>query len=269
MKSNQKLGPLFVVCALTAGCGGSASDAELLFIHGRAVASAGDSLFAMTAGNVHGVLLRNVPARTIDTLGLDDLESPGHVQWINERWFVSDVREGRRSVAVFTADRMLERRVAVDTVATAAHQFAVLPDGRIVVESGDGRLVVLGDDSATTFALVETGTRTGMIVAARGGVLYAAPDRSVTLYNALGRIRWRIDWPWDDSTFVADIAVDSQGRPHVLAGREGVDGFVVFGISPITGEVVRWSEPGPYATFVVRRLGQILPDSASRWLGTR
>ena len=32
------------------------------------------------------------------------------------------------------------------------------------------------------------------------------------------------------------------------------------------GDVIRWSQPGPYATFVVRRNGSFRPDSVSNWV---
>jgi hypothetical protein len=167
---------------------------------------------------------------------------------------------------VFSVAGGLERLIAIDSLVSAPHQFAVLPDGRVVVEAPDGRLLALSGDSVTTFALTPRSERTGLLVAARGGVLHAVPDRAITLYNAQGNIRWRLDWPWNSSAFVADLSVDSQGRPHVLAGEAGRSGFIVFGLLPETGEVGRWSEAGPFATFVVRPLGDIMPDSAYRWV---
>jgi hypothetical protein len=198
------------------------------------------------------------------------LTSPFHAQEVGGRWFVSDVDGGRPSIAVVSADGALERRIPLDTLATAPHQFAVLPDGRVVLEMPDHRLVSLSaDGELTTFAIIEEGDRPGLLVAAAGGVLHALPHRSITLYNAQGNLRWRLPWPWHEGAFVTDLAVDARGRYHVLAGEEGRNTFVVFTLSHTSGEVLRWSVPGPYATFVVDRLGQIEPDTADRWLGGR
>ncbi len=252
---------LAVVCA----CVRTLPADELIFLDGRAVASGGDSILAITKAGTPGVLLRNRETGTLDTLGMGELTSSQHVQWQGGKWYASDVTNGRPSIVVFSADGSVERRVPLEGIASAPHQFAILPDGRIVVEAPDGQLIALKDGESSMFALTQRSPRSGFLVAAKGGVLHAIPDRTITLYNALGRIRWRLEWPWAESAFVADLAVDSQGRPHVLAGQEGREGFVVFGISPETGEVGRWSEEGPYATFVVRPLGDIRPDSAGRW----
>lgn len=240
---------------------------ELIFVDGRAVAPAIDSIFAFTALGQPGVLLHFRHTGILDTLGADELSSPIQTQWINGFWYVSDVVDGRPWIVVFDSDGSVIDRVDLGGIASAPHQFAVLPDGRIVVETTDGRLAALDSDSVVTFALTETGTRTGLVAAARGGVLHAVTDRSVTLYNGRGNIRWRIEWPWDDSIYAVDLAVDADGRTHLLAGQETERSFIVFGFSPTTGEVVRWSREGPSATFVVGRMGEIYPDSASNWVG--
>ena len=188
---------LAVACA---ACETRFDNAELIFVDGRAVAPALDSVYAFTALGQPGVLLHYRHTDGLDTLGAEELSSPIHTQWMDGSWYVSDVVDGRPSVVVFNSDGAVTRRVDLDGIATTAHQFAVLPDGRIVVESGDGRLVAIDGDSVTTFALAETGLRTGLIVAARGGVLHAIADRTVTLYNGQGNIRWRIEWPWDCCT---------------------------------------------------------------------
>ncbi len=242
---------------------------DLIFLDGRAVAAAGDSVLAISVPAVSGLLILDRRTGKLDTLGAGQLASPVHFQWARERWYVSDIRDGRPLIIVLSSSGVVERRIELDTIASAPHQFAVLEDGRIVVEAPDSRLIAFSEDGASTFALVQTSPRTGLLVGARGGVLHAVPDRSITLYNSLGKIRWRLDWPWSESTFVADLGVDHQGRPHIIAGQQGRPGFVAFGLSPITGEVVRWSEDGPFATFVVDRLGEIKPDSASNWLGER
>ncbi len=266
----QRRSRLLLICLMLAaviGCTETRPLDELIFLDGRAVAPAGDSVLAITRAGLGGVLLRNQWTGKIDTLGAGNLVSPHHVQWATDKWFVSDVSDGRPAIVVFARDGSRERRIELDGVASAPHQFAVLPDGRIIVESPSGQLLALEGADTSMFALTQQSPRSGFLVAARGGVLHAIPDRTITLYNALGRIRWRLEWPWAESAFVADLAVDSQGRPHVLAGQAGRDGFVVFGISPETGEIGRWSEDGPYATFVVRPLGNIQPDSAGRWIG--
>ena len=106
-----------------------------------------------------------------------------------------------------------------------------------------------------------------MLLAVRGGVLHVVPHRTLTLYNGLGKIRWRIEWPWVETLYLTDIAVDSHGRPMILAGHEGRDGFVVFGLDANTGEVIIWME-GPTATFSVpiRTRGRLIGCLAMRYL---
>ena len=260
---------LFAVLALTTAtaCQLGTPNAELIFVDGRAVAPALDSVFAITALGNPGVLLYYRRTGVLDTIGAEELSSPIHTQWLDGSWFVSDVIDGRPSIVVFDPDGVVTRRIDLGGIASAPHQFAVLPDGRIVVEANDGRLVTVDGDSVTTFALTEAGSRTGLVVAARGGVLHAVADRLVTLYNGQGNIRWRLEWPWDNSIYAIDLAVDAEGRTHLLAGQESEQSFIVFGFSPSTGEVIRWSLEGPSATFVVGRMGEIYLDSASNWVG--
>jgi hypothetical protein len=175
--------------------------------------------------------------------------------------------DGEWWVVVFSPQWEVELQLRVDTIATAAHQFAVLPDGRIVVEAPDGRLVAITEDSTETFALTDTSPRTGLVMAALGGVLHAVQDREITLYNGGGNIRWRLPWPWQEGAFVADLALDAQGRIHVLAGREGSDQFYAYSLDRNTGQVIRWSVmPGTSATFVIDRLGAIEPDLLENWI---
>lgn len=239
----------------------------LIFIDGRAVTASGDSLLAFTRQGTSEIVVRDRRSGAVYRRGTNTLRSPHHIQELDGRWYVSDVEGGEASVVVFTPQWDLERRIPLHDVASAPHQFAVLPDGRIVVEASEQRLVAVGPDSTSTFALVEGSGRTGLLVAAAGGVLHAAPDRGITLYNAQGNIRWRLAWPWHEGTYVTDIAVDGQGRIHVLAGEARRNTFVCFTLSPITGEVIRWSVPGPAATFVVERMGEIKPDSTAHWIG--
>ena len=260
---------LFSVLAMAtiSACKSGPPNAELIFVDGRAVAPALDSVFAITASGVPGVLLHYRRTGTLDTIGAEDLSSPIHTQWLDGFWYVSDVIDGRPSIVILDPSGAVNREIDLGGIASAPHQFAVLPDQRIVVESNDGRLVVVGEDSVTTFALTESGPRNGLVVAARGGVLHAVAGKLVTLYNGQGNIRWRIEWPWDDTIYGIDLAVDVEGRTHLLAGQETEQSFIVFGFSPTTGEVIRWSMEGPSATFVVGRMGEIYPDSASKWVG--
>lgn len=240
------------------------SQAELIFVDGRAVAPAGDSVLAISRPTLPGVLLFHRLTGKTDTIG-NGLVSPTHLQWHGGRLYVSDVRDGRAWIVVFGANGEVERRIDVDSITAVPHQFAVLPDGRIVLETRDDQLVAFGEDSISTFALIESSTRTGLLAAVQGGVLHLVPQRTFTLYNEMGKIRWRVDWEWADDVFITDISVDSRGRPNLLAGRQGHDGFMVFGFSPFTGEVVRWQE-GPNATFSVGAYGDIEPADSSAGL---
>lgn len=253
--------------AFLAACGASAPSEDLLFVDGRAVAAAADTVLAVTRSGLPAILLLDRRTGQTDTLGLGVLESPLHIQEHGGQWYVSDGPGGRPVIAVLDARGALVRRIDLGAVAAAPHHFAVLPDGRIVVEGRDGELVVLTGDRSSTFAVTARSTRPGLVMAARGGVLHAIPGRTVILYNEHGNIRWRLVWPWREQAHVADLAVDAQGRIHLLAGEEGTNQFVVFTLSHVTGEVVRWSVPGPYATFSVKRLGAITPDSIGRWFG--
>jgi hypothetical protein len=212
-----------------------------------------------------GIVVLNPETGATRILGADELVSPVHVQYLDDRWYVSDVAAGIPAVAVLTGDGALDRRIDLERLSSLPHQFGVLPDGRVVVQSGDNRLIALGSDT-TTFALTEVGSRPSLIVAAGGGIFHAVPDFHLTLYNGLGHIRWRTEWPWRESAFVSDVAVDRQGRLHVLLDGEEEDTFVVFSFVPETGEIDRWSVPGPYATFVVNVFGAVLPDSADNWV---
>ncbi|MBI2535578.1 MAG: hypothetical protein HYW06_01095 [Gemmatimonadetes bacterium] len=242
-------------------CGPSGPAPQPIFMDGRAVTAVGDTLLAFTRSGLPAVLLRHRSSGTVDTLGRGALHSPLHIQFINDRWYVSDVEDGKPSLAVFARDGRLERRVDLARVGAVPHQFAVLPDNRIVVAMPEGRLVALQGDSATTFVDARGGPKTGLVAAASGGVVQALPDKHLTLYNQFGHIRWRIDWPWLETAFVTDLTVDANGRIHIIAGIPSENNFVVFGLAATTGEVVRWSTPGPYASFTVDFLGEIRPDT--------
>jgi len=247
-----------VISSVLVGCE-PVGDNELIFVEGRAAAPAGDSLVAVTSSQVSGILVHNRRTGAVDTLGAGVLYSPAHIQSQDGRWYVSDARDGLAWMVVLAADGRVESQFSLDSVTAVLHQFAVLPSGGIILETRDDQLVSLEDGRVTTFALVESSQRTGLLAAAQGGVLHLVPQKAITLYNELGKIRWRVDWGWDDTVFIIDISVDSRGRPNVLAGRQGHNEFMVFGFSPLTGEVVRWQE-GPGATFSVDRFGEIIPQ---------
>lgn len=258
-------GPL--VTALAMACGSPSDSGDLIFVDGRAVTAGGDSVLAITRQGQSAISLRDRRTGAVYTRGGASLRSPHHVQELGGMWYVSDVDDRGAWVVTFDAQWEVVDRRRVDTLATAPHQFAVLPDGRIVVEGKNARLVAIQGDSVLTFALFDPATRTGLLVAAQGGVIHAVPDRYITLYNANGNIRWRLPWQWHDEVFVSDLAVDPQGRIHVLASEGGARSrFVCFTLSQTTGEVVRWSEPGSAATFLATRLGEIVPDSVDHWL---
>lgn len=243
-------------------CGPSGPGPQPIFIDGRAVTAVGDTLLAYTRAGLPAVLLLHRISGQVDTLGRGALHSPLHIQFTGQRWYVSDVEDGRPSLAVFAAGGRLEHRVDLARVGAVPHQFAVLPDNRVVVELPEGRLVALQGDSTIPFVEARSGPKTGLVAPASGGVVQALPDKHLTLYNQFGHIRWRIDWPWKETAFVTDLTVDSNGRVHVIAGIPSENAFVVYGLAATTGEVVRWSTPGPYASFTVDFLGEIRPDTA-------
>lgn len=249
--------------ALLAGCDAPAA-IEPIFLGGRAVEPDGDSLFAVTARDAGALVIYESSGRVRDTLGLGILQNPVHVQLLGDAWYVSDLENGAASVVVIGRDGTLRRRVSLAGIATQPHQFAALADGTIVVEGTGGRLVVVREDSVSTFAVVEIGRRPSLVTGARGGVLHAIPDQTITLYNGFGNIRWRAEWPWAESAFVTAIGEDSRGRIHFIAGVARDNTFVAYSMTPGTGEVVWWSEPQPGASFVVSRLGKLAP-AESPW----
>lgn len=256
---------VLVALALLPACGRQPSGIQPIFVEGRAVTIAGDSVYAMTLSGRPNLLLRNILTGRTHELGAGVLHSPAHVQWVSGEWYVSDVEEGKPEIVVLTADGALRRRIRLTGVTDTPHQFAVLPGGRVVLEGRGGRLVELDGNSAKTFALTEASNRTGLLVAASGGVVHAVPDQYITLYNEFGHIRWRIDWPWAETAFVTDLCVDFNTRVHAIAGVPSNGTFVVYTMSTQTGEVLRWSVPGPKATFIVDPLGRLEPDEAETW----
>ena len=251
--------------ALLPGCDAPAPTFEPVFLAGRAVEPDGDSAFAVTARDAGTLVLYDRAGGTLDTLGVGILRNPDHVEVQADAWYVSDLDDGRPEVVVLGRDGALVRRIALAGIAIQAHQFAVLPDGGIVVEALGGRLVVLRGDSIATFAVVEVGSRPSLLLGAGGGVLHAIPDQTITLYNGFGNIRWRVEWPWAETAFVSAIGEDTRGRIHVLAGVARENTFIAYSMTPGTGEVVWWSEPQPEASFVVDRLGE-LSAARGRWM---
>jgi hypothetical protein len=246
------------------GCDAPAATFEPVFLLGRAAEPAGDSLFAVTARDAGAVLLYDPDGRVRDTLGTGILHNPDRVQANGGAWYVSDVAGGQPEVVILEADGALRRRVPLAGIATHAHQFAALPDGAIVVETRDGRLVALRGDSVSTFAPVEIGARPSLVMGAAGGVLHAIPDKTITLYNGFGSIRWRVEWPWAETAFVSAIGEDTRGRIHFIAGVAQDDTFIVYSMAPGSGEIVRWSVPSPAGSFMADRLGEVVP-ARGRW----
>lgn len=252
------------VAALLPGCDLPAPVVEPIFLAGRAVEPDGDSLLAVVARNAGAVVLYDRTGRVRDTLGLGVLENPGQVQMQGDAWYVSDLEAGKPVIVVLGRDGAPSRRVSLAGTATQPHQFAVLPDGGIVVEGTEGRLLVVRGDSVATFAVVEVGTRPSLVLGTGGGVLHAIPDQTITLYNGFGNIRWRVEWPWAQTAFVSAIGEDTRGRIHFLAGVERDNTFIAYSMTPGTGEVVWWSEPQAEASFVVDGLGKLTP-AKGRW----
>lgn len=250
-----------VLAGVLSACGPSRPVPQPIFIDGRAVAAAGDTLLGFTRSGSPVVLLLHRSSGVVDTLGRGVLHSPLHMQPVGTRWYVSDVQDGVPSLVIFAPTGQAEQRLDLARFGAVPHQFAVLPDGRLIIETTEGRLLALRGDSVTTFVDVRGASRPGLLVAAAGGAVQALPGKHITLYNEFGHIRWRIDWPWLETAFVTDLTVDAQGRIHVIAGIPSEKNFVVYSLATVTGEVVRWSTPGPYASFNVDHLGEIRPDS--------
>lgn len=251
--------PLWV--ALLAACGVPRRSPQPVYIDGRPVLALGDSAIAYTKLGLAAVLIRDRRTDKVDTLGTGELHGPLNVEFDGKRWYVSDVKDGRPSIAVFALDGSLERRIDLSHLSATPHQFALLPGGRIVVEVPGGELVALQGDSVVTFARFRPGPKPGLVKGARGGVLHAVPDRHITLYNEFGNIRWRVDWPWRETAYLTAVSVDANGRIHFIAGVPSEGTFIVYTLAAENGEVVRWSTPGPYASFTVDRLGEIRPDT--------
>ncbi len=223
----------------------------------------------MTAEGIDGMILYDLRSKTLDTIGADALTSPLQVQTVGGRWYVSDIGDRGPSIAVLSGDGTLERRIELRAISPIAHQFAVLPDGRVVVESFESELLQISEDSITPFALIEIGMRPSLIAGVSGGVFHAVPGKHMTLYNEFGSIRWRVEWPWANTAYFTDISVDRQGRMHMIAGVPGDSAFRVYTLGRNDGDVIAWSGAGPHATFIVSHRGTFQTDSVSNWLGQR
>jgi hypothetical protein len=261
----------FVTVAGTAGlllltaCGYTPLAVDPIFIDGRSVASAGDSVIAVTRAGSPGIFVRRRRVNEVRTIGASSVKSPVNIQWSGGEWYVSDVEDGKPLIVVLSPTGEERRRIPLGRFTGTPHQFAVLPDGRIVVESPEGALLAIKGDSSSVFTVTDRSSKTGLLVAASGGVLHAVPDRYITLYNQFGHIRWRLDWPWAQTAYVTQIAVDPQNRIHVLAGVPSDSSFIVYSLSNNTGEIVIWSPASRTATFIADRLGQIKPDDSRKW----
>ena len=248
------------------GCDVPAATFEPIFLDGRAVAPSGDSLFAVVARDAGAIVVYGPLGHVRDTIGIGVLQNPGRIQAVGSDWYVSDVVDGDPLIVVFGHDGGVARRISLAGQTNRAHQFAVLPDNGVVVEGPDGRLVTVRGDSVETFAAVELGNRPSLIIGVDGGVLHAIPDKTITLYNGFGHIRWRVEWPWAETAFVSDIGQDSRGRIHLIAGVAQSNTFIAYSMTPGSGEVVRWSEPSAEGSFLVDRLGKIV-EARGRWAG--
>ena len=89
-----------IASALLWSCGGSPKSLGLIYVRGRAVEPVGDSLLAMTAVGIDGLLLYHLRSGAIDTIGSEALDSPLQVQQVGGRWYVSDIRDGRPQIVV-------------------------------------------------------------------------------------------------------------------------------------------------------------------------
>lgn len=254
-----------VALAALAGCKAPSAFKAPIFIAGRPVATMGDSLFAVPATNAPVVLLLDRAGHVTDTLRAEALTQPVQIQALADTWFVSDGGGTAPTLFVFSADGRLLRQTSLAAANPASAHFAVLPDGRIVVEGRGGQLVALFGDADTIFVPVQVGPRPSLLVGADGGVFYAAPGKSVALYNGFGHIRWRVDWPWADSAYVGGVAVDAKGRIHLISGVGSQGTFIVYTLATASGEIVRWSAPDSVPTFVVDRLGALTRGDTTHW----
>ena len=247
-------------------CGGSGLAVDPIFIEGRSVVAAGDSMFATTRSGHTGIIVRHRKKGETREIGAGVLHSPWHVQWMNGEWYVSDIEDGKPGIVVLGPEGELKRRITLAGATRTPHQFAVLPDGRIIVESPEAALIALAGDSSSVFSVTDRAAKTGLLLGAAGGVLHAVPDRFITLYNAFGHMRWRLEWPWARTAYVSEVTVDRQGRIHVLLGVPADSTFRAYTMSNQSGEIIIWSEPSRNPTFVVDRLGQLKRDEAGKWV---
>jgi len=259
------LGPLLLWCL---GCGLNAG-VEPIFIDGRAVATMGDSLFALTRSGRPVVYLKPRSGGKLDSIGAGILSSPQHLQAVGSTWYVSDVVDGKPQVVALDSRGKLLRRIDLSPFGATPHQFAILPDGHLVFEIPGGALRALRPDDSTSAAPFgerpPEAPKPGLLVAAAGGVAHAVPDRFVILFNGFGKVRWQLEWPWAKTAFFSDFCVDSHGRIHLIAGVPDQGTFIVYSISSETGEVVRWSSPGTTSSFTIDRLGEIRTADARDW----
>lgn len=260
---------MLVVGAVVA-CESTTQNWDPVFLDGRAVAAAGDTLLAFTRTADASITVRDRRTGAVYSRGASALASPYQVQELGGRWYVSDSRAGKYRIVVFSSDWDLQREIPLDDLNSVPHQFAVLPDGRIVLEANDTTLVAVGTDpnnSVEVFTHIDADARPGMLLAANGGVVYAAPGTSVILFNEHGNVRWNAQWRWNDpNAFLANLAVDWRGRIHALLGGDQNGTFRIFTLGRDSGEPIRWSEPSATPSFVVGRLGELEPDSTATWV---
>ncbi len=263
--SKRIAGFALAAVAALAACKAPSAFKAPVFIAGRAVATMHDSLFAVPAARTPVVLVLDRDGHAVDTLAAAGLTQPVQVQALADTWFVSDGAGRAPTLFVFTAAGHLLRQSPLAAADPVSAHFAVLPDGRIVVQGTGGRLVALAGDSGKIFVPVEVGPRPSLLAGADGGVFYAAPGKSVALYNGFGHIRWRVDWPWADSAYVGGVSVDAKGRIHLISGVGNQGTFIVYTLATPSGEIVRWSAADSVPTFVVDRLGALTGGDTTHW----
>ena len=78
---------------LVTGCGAPSTSQDLIFVDGRAVASAGDSLLAIARQGERAITVRERETGAVFPRGEQALTSPHHVQERAGIWYVSDAAE--------------------------------------------------------------------------------------------------------------------------------------------------------------------------------
>ena len=80
---------LVISVVLLAACEAADLDVAPVFVSGKAVAPSGDSLLAIVPPDSPGVVVYDRRTGTRTTLGEDVLNSPAHLQWVDDRLYVA------------------------------------------------------------------------------------------------------------------------------------------------------------------------------------